>query len=129
MYTTIKGYYEFLKELKKQKEERLSMVIDDVNEQMTNFMLGRGWVRKGKGKKMFFTKNFNGKDIVIEFYCNYNDGYVDGAQPKFIHDKSVPNTIERLQMEHFHWNDEHNSGWSLDVVMERMEVFYNNYTS
>ena len=129
MYTTVKGYYEFLKELKKQKEEKLSMVIDSVNEQMTNFMLSRGWVRKGKGKKMFFTKNFNGKDIVIEYRCNYNDGFVDGASPEFVHDKSVPNTIERLQMEHFHWNDERNSGWSLDEVMERMEVFYNKYTS
>jgi hypothetical protein len=36
--------------------------------------------------------------------------------------------MEKAQMGHFHWNDHDTSGWRLDVVMERMEVFYDKYT-
>jgi hypothetical protein len=96
---------------------------------MDEFMFEHGWVRKGKSQKVSYTKKFNGKDIVIWYRCNYNKDMVDGGLPEFVHDKSIPLSIERLQMEYFHWNDQKTSGWSLDVVMERMEVFYNKYTS
>ena len=71
---------------------------------------------------------FNGRDITIGFRCNYNDNLGNGGLPEFLHDRLIPTSIEKLQMGHFHWNDQDTSGWSLDVVMERMEVFYNKYT-
>ena len=133
MYKEIKEYYQFLKELKKQKEEFLSNTKESVQQQMDVFMSEHGWTRKGKSQtknftqKVTYTKKFNGKDIVIEYRCNYQDDFVDGGFPEFVHDKSINISNEPL-MDYFHWNDQKNSGWSLDVVMERMEVFYNKYT-
>lgn len=129
MYSTTKQYYDFLKKQKEEKQAQLKMTINRVNEQMDQFMSQHGWARKGKGQKVMYTKKFNGKDIVIGFRCNLNDGFGDGGLAEFTHDKSLPNTIEKTQMGYFHWNDQKNSGWSLDVVMERMEVFYNRHTS
>ena len=135
MYTTIKDYYSFLKKQKEEKENELSKIKESVNQQMDVFMSEHGWTRKGKvqtkkfTQKVTYTKKFNGKDIVIEYRCNYQDDFVDGGFPEFIHDKSIGNSIEKVQIRCFHWNDQNTSGWSLDVVMERMEVFYNNYTS
>ena len=135
MYTTIKDYYSFLKKQKEEKENELSKIKESVNQQMDVFMSEHGWTRKGKvqtkkfTRKVTYTKKFNGKDIVIEYRCNYQDDFVDGGFPEFIHDKSIGNSIEKVQIRCFHWNDQNTSGWSLDVVMERMEVFYNNYTS
>jgi hypothetical protein len=129
MYKKVKEYYQFLKELEKQKDEFLSNTIQSVNQQMNEFMFEHGWVRKGKGQKVNYTKKFNGKDIVVEYRCNYRNDFHDGGFPEFVHDKSIPNSIEKLQMGCFYWNNQYTSGWSLDVVMERMEVFYNKYTS
>ena len=129
MYKEVKEYYQFLNELEKQKDEFLSNTKQSVDQQMDVFMSEHGWVRKGKGQKVTYTKKFNGKDIVIGFRCNYNDNLGNGGLPEFLHDKSIPNSIEKVQMGYFHWNDQNTSGWSLDVVMERMEVFYNKYTS
>lgn len=135
MYTTIKDYYSFLKKQKEEKENKLSKIKESVNQQMDVFMSEHGWTRKGKvqtkkfTQKVTYTKKFNGKDIVIEYRCNYQDDFVDGGFPEFVHDKSIGNSIEKVQIRCFHWNDQNTSGWSLDVVMERMEVFYNNYTS
>ena len=129
MYSVTKQYYDFLKKQKEEKESQLSMSIKIINAQMDQFMSQHGWERKGKGQKVMYTKKFNGKDIVIGFRCNLQDGLGDGGLPEFTHDKSIPDTIEKIRMGHFHWNDQNTSGWSLDVVMERMEVFYNRYTS
>ena len=135
MYTTIKDYYSFLKKQKEEKENKLSKIKESVQQQMDVFMSEHGWTRKGKvqtkkfTQKVTYTKKFNGKDIVIEYRCNYQDDFVDGGFPEFVHDKSIPTSIEKIQMGYFHWNEHNTSGWSLDVVMERMEVFYNNYTS
>lgn len=135
MYTTIKDYYSFLKKQKEEKENKLSKIKESVNQQMDVFMSEHGWTRKGKvqtkkfTQKVTYTKKFNGKDIVIEYRCNYQDDFVDGGFPEFVHDKSIGNSIEKVQIRCFHWNDQDTSGWSLDVIMERMEVFYNNYTS
>ena len=134
MYKSIKEYYQFLDELKKQKEEFLLKTKESVQQQMDVFMSKHGWSRKGNGKnknftqKVFYTKKFNSKDIVIEYRCNYMDDLGNGGLPEFTHDKSIPISIEKLQMRHFHWNDQNTSGWSLDVIMERMEVFYDKYT-
>jgi hypothetical protein len=95
---------------------------------MDIYMSEHGWTRKGKGQKVTYTKKFNGKDVVIEFRCNYRDDLSSGGLPEFVHDKSIPNSVEKVQMGYFHWNDYNISGWSLDVVMERMEVFYDKYT-
>ena len=127
MYEKVKEYYQFLKELEKQKEEFLSNTIQSVNEQMDEFMSEHGWVRKGKSQKVSYTKKFNGKDIVIGYRCNYNKDFECGL-PEFVHDKSIPTSTEKHQMGYFHWNGQNTSGPSLDVVMERMEVFYNKYT-
>ena len=121
--------------MKKQKEEFLSNTKESVQQQMDVFMSEHGWTRKGKvqtkkfTQKVTYTKKFNGNDIVIEYRCNYQDDFVDGGFPEFVHDKSIGNSIEKVQIRCFHWNDQNTSGWSLDVVMERMEVFYNKYTS
>jgi hypothetical protein len=128
MYESIKEYYQFLNELKKQKEEFLLKTEESVQQQMNTFMSEHGWTRKGKGQKVTYTKKFNGKDIVIEYRCNYRDDFGNGGLPEFVHDKSIPNSIDKVQMGYFHWNDQNTSGWSLDVVMERMEVFYDKYT-
>ena len=127
MYKSVKEYYDFLRKQETEREEKLSFVKKQVNQQMDVFMSEHGWVRKGKSQKTMYTKQFNGKDVVVEFRCNYGKDY-DGGFPTFVHDKSVPLSIEKLKMGDFHWNDQNTSGWSLDVVMERMEVFYNNYT-
>jgi hypothetical protein len=129
MYKSVKEYYDFLRKQETEREEKLSFVKKQVNDKMDEFMSEHGWVRKGKGQKIMYTKKFNGKDIVIGYRCNYNKDMGDGGLPEFTHDKSIPSGTERFQMEYFHWNDQNNSGWSLDVVMERMEVFYNKYTS
>jgi hypothetical protein len=128
MYATVKEYYVFLERQKEEKKNQLSMTTSLVNQQMDNFMSQHGWVRKGKSQKVTYTKKFNGKDIVIGYRCNYNDNLGNGGLPEFLHDRLIPTSIEKLQMGHFHWNDHDTSGWSLDVVMERMEVFYNRYT-
>jgi hypothetical protein len=129
MYSTTKIYYDFLKKQELERELVLSQTKIQVNNRMDEFMSEHGWIRKGKSQKVSYTKKFNGKDIVIGYRCNYNKDMGDGGLPEFTHDKSIPNGTERFQMEYFHWNDQDNSGWSLDVVMERMEVFYNKYTS
>ena len=128
MYATVKEYYAFLERQKEEKKNQLSMTTSLVNQQMDNFMYQHGWTRKGKGHKVMYVKKFNGRDITIGFRCNYNDNLGNGGLPEFLHDRLIPTSIEKLQMGHFHWNDQDTSGWSLDVVMERMEVFYNKYT-
>ena len=127
MYESVKEYYQFINELEKQKEEFLLKTKESVNNQMDEFMSEHGWVRKGKSQKVFYTKQFNGKDIVVEYRCNYGKDFECGL-PEFVHDKSIPHSVDKIQMGYFHWNDQDTSGWSLDVVMERMEVFYDKYT-
>jgi hypothetical protein len=129
MYESVKEYHQFLRELEVKREEFLSNTKQKVKQQMDTFMSEHGWVRKGKGQKVTYTKKFNGKDVVIEFRCNYGKDYPSGL-PEFVHDIRIPNSVDKIKMGYyFHWNDQDTSGVSLDVVMERMEVFYNNYTS
>ena len=127
MYSTIKQYYDLLEKQESERELVLSQTKIQVNNQMDEFMSEHGWVRKNEGRKVTYTKKFNGKNIVVEFRCNYGKNY-EGGLSEFVHSKSIPTSIEKLQMEHFHWNDHDTSGWSLDVVMDKMEKFYNNYT-
>jgi hypothetical protein len=128
MYESIKEYHQFLKKQDLEREVFLSNKEESVNLQMDEFMSKHGWVRKGKGQKVTYTKNFNGKDVVVEFRCNYGEDY-EGGLPQFVHDIRIPNSVDKIKMGYFHWNDQDTSGPSLDVVMERMEVFYNKYTS
>ena len=127
MKSTINVYYDFLKKHETERVEKLSQVKSQVENQMDTYMSEHGWVRKGKGWKLTYTKKFNGKDIVVEYRCNYGKDYEFGL-PEFVHDKSIPNSVEKIQMGYFHWNDQDTSGWSLDEVTERMEVFYDKYT-
>ena len=128
MYKSVKIYYDFLKKQETERVEKLSQVKGQIENEMNTYMSEHGWVRKGKGQKVMYTKQFNGKDIVVEYRCNYGKDF-DCGLPEFVHDKSIPSSVEKIQMGYFHWNDHDTSGWSLDVVMERMEVFYNKYTS
>lgn len=125
MYSTVQKYYKFLEKQKQEKKAYLLETMVAVNVQMDAVMSSHGWYPKGKG---FYTKQFNGKVITIQFRCSYQDGLADGGLPEFHHDRTIPVTIEKLQMGHFHWNDHKTSGWSLDVVLERMEIFYHKYT-
>ena len=54
MYKKVKEYYQFLNELKKQKEEFLSNTTQSVIQQMDEFMSEHGWVRKGKSQKVMY---------------------------------------------------------------------------
>ena len=128
MYKSVKEYYQFLKKQETEREQFLSKTKESVQKGMDKFMSEHGWSRKGKGQKVNYTKKFNGKDVVIEYRCNYRNDLGNGGLPEFVHDKSIPNSVEKIQMGYFHWNDQDTSGWSLDVVMERMEVFYDKYT-
>lgn len=128
MYSTIKNYYEYLERLNNEKENERLRTSESVNAQMDIFMAEHGWERKGRGQKISYTKQFNGKPIVIEFRCNLQDSLGNGGLPEFNHDKSVP-VRELAKMTFFHWNDQPTpSGWSLDVVMERIEDFYSKWT-
>ena len=128
MYSAIKDYYAFLEKLKKEKEDELQRTIHMVNRQMDNFMSGQGWERKGKGQKVSYTKVFNGKPIVIGFSCNLQDSLGNGGLPQFTHEKPISG-MDTAKMGYFHWNDQPTpSGWSLDVVMERIEEFYSKWT-
>jgi hypothetical protein len=123
-----KPYYAFLAEQEKRKESALEIARHDLDVAMTSYMRGKGWTRKN-AVPMKFTKTFNGKLIEIEFRCSFKDSYMDGGLPEFVHDRKIQRTSEIIKMGYFHWNDQPNqSGHSLDVVMERMEIFYDNYT-
>ncbi len=134
MYTTqkIKTYYTFLKTLDTQRQEFLENVSTETINDLTEYLNEYGWVRKGKGgglngtiiKNVKFTKKFKGNDVVIEFRCNFNKDFINGLS-EFVHDKSLPRSIDVLQMCHFNWNDDPcSSGWKLDVVMNRIETYY-----
>jgi len=127
MYSTIQEYYKFVHQQRLKKKWEYSKTISSVIEQMDEVMSSHGWIAK-KGMPGIYKKAFNHKIITIEFRCKLQDGFDDGGLPEFIHDKSIPDSLEKLQMRHFHWNDHKTSGWSLDVVLERMEKFYNKYT-
>lgn len=129
---TIKTYYDFLKTLDEQRNQFLVNVSVQVIDDLTEYLNGFGWIRKGNGggligttiKNVKYTKNFNGKDVVIEFRCNFNKDFVGGLS-EFVHDKSLPKSTELSQMGYFNFNDDPSvSGWKLDVVLERMETYY-----
>lgn len=134
MYTTqkIKTYYTFLKTLDTQRQEFLENVSIETINDLTKYLNEHGWVRKGKDgglngtiiKNVKFTKKFKGKDVVIEFRCNFNKDFINGLS-EFVHDKSLPKSIDVLQMSHFNWNDDpSSSGRKLDVVLQLMEDYY-----
>lgn len=129
MYNLVtKPYYNLLAEQERRKESALEIAKHELDVAMSSYMRGKGWARKNTSV-VKFTKIFNGKTIEIGFKCSFKDSYKNGGYPEFVHNKSIPHTVEVLRMGPFHWNDQPNSsGWSLDVVMERMETFYDNYT-
>ena len=129
MYSTIKDYYEYLERLNNEKENERLRTSESVNAQMDIFMAEHGWERKGRGQKISYTKQFNGKPIVIGFRCNLLNGFAfEGGMPEFTHDKAIP-VVDSFKMGFFNWNDNPRpSGTSLDEVMERMEEYYNDWT-
>jgi hypothetical protein len=140
MLQNVGTYQEFLKKQKEERDTFLEIVSTKIVDGLTDYVKGWGWERKGKSgglqgdkiKGVKFTKNFNGKNVVIEYRNNLridNDGlYYSKGYNEFIHDKSLPNTTEVYQMLFFNWNDDTtSSGWSLDVVLQRMEDFYSKW--
>ena len=126
MLDTINQHLDFLQRQREERDQHLATILESVGTQMDSFMSIHGWSRKGKNT--MYVKTFNGKPITIEFRVKIQEGLRDGGLPQFIHDKSIPVSRELLQMGYFHWNDQQTPGWSLDVVMDRMERFYDEYT-
>jgi len=136
MLKNIETYREFLKKQKEERESFLEIVSTKIVDGLTDYIKDFGWVRKGKSgglsgdkiKGVKYTKNFNGKDVTIEYRNNLridNDGlYYSGGFNEFIHDKSLGEPLEVLRMRHFYWNGEHTTGWDLDEVLRRMDEFY-----
>lgn len=128
MYNSAKEYYAFLDEQKKERETRLTLTKNNVIDEMTVYMVRKGWVRMPSGYKVLYAKKFNNRIITVEFKCSFNESYKDCGYPEFIHDRSIPGSVELLRMGAFHWNDQTSSGFSLETVMERIETFYEKYT-
>ena len=140
MLQNVGTYEEFLRKQKVERDTFSEIVSTKIVDGLTDYIKDFGWVRKGKGgglqgdkiKGVKFTKNFNGKDVVIEYRNNLrvdNDGlYYSKGYNEFVHDKSLTNTKEVYQMLFFNWNDDTtSSGWSLDVVLQRMDDFYSKW--
>jgi len=140
MLQNVGTYGEFLRKQKVERDTFSEIVSTKIVDGLTDYLKDFGWVRKGKGgglqgdkiKGVKFTKNFNGKDVVIEYRNNLrvdNDGlYYSKGYNEFVHDKSLTNTKEVYQMLFFNWNDDTtSSGWSLDVVLQRMDDFYSKW--
>ena len=135
----IETYKEFLKKQKQDRENFLEIVSSKIVDGLTDYLKDFGWVRKGKGgglhgdkiKGVKFTKNFNQKDITIEYRNNLridNDGlYYSGGYNEFIHSKEYGNVVDVFRMTHFYWNGETTSGCNLDMVIQRMEDFYSKH--
>ena len=68
MYNSIKEYYGFLKKQESEKEERLSLVKSEVNNQMDMYMSEHGWVRKGKGQKVIggYVNDFSDESNILD---------------------------------------------------------------
>lgn len=136
MIQNIETYKEFLKKQIEERNNFLEIVSNKVVDGLTDYLKDFGWVRKGKGggiqgdkiKGVKFTKNFNGKDVTIEYRNNLridNDGlYYSTGYNEFIHSKEYGTSLEVIRMTHFYWNGETTSGWDLDEVLRRMEEFY-----
>ncbi len=78
MLQNIETYKEFLKKQKEERESFLEIVSTKIVDGLTDYLKDFGWVRKGKGgglsgdkiKGVKYTKNFNGKEVVIEYRNN-----------------------------------------------------------
>jgi hypothetical protein len=136
MLENIRTYKEFLQKQIEDRNNFLEIVSTKIVDGLTEHLNGWGWERKGKSGGLYgdkikgvkYTKNFNGKSIVIEYRNNLrldNDGlYYSGGYNEFIHNKEVGNSIEVFRMTQFYWNGETESGCNLDEVLQRMEDFY-----
>ena len=136
MLQNVGTYEEFLKKQKEERETFSEIVSTKIVDGLTDYIKDFGWVRKGKSgglqgdkiKGVKFTKNFNGKDVTIEYRNNLrldNDGlYYGGGYNEFIHNKELGNSLEVIRMNHFYWNGETTSGCNLDTILQRMEDFY-----
>ena len=128
MLDTVNQHIAFLQTQREVREQHLNTILAMLYIQMDSFMAGHGWHRQGRGKKVMYTKTFNGQPITIEFRIKIDESIGAGGLPQFVHDKSVANLPGLIQASYFHWNEQERSGWSLDQVMERMESFYQDHT-
>ena len=139
MLQNLETYKEFLKKQKQERETFLEIVSTKIVDGLTDYIKDYGWVRKGTGggingdkiKGVKYTKNFNGKDVTIEYRNNLrldNDGlYYSGGYNEFIHSKDVGDSVDVFRMTQFYWNGETESGWDLNEVLQRMEDFYSKH--
>jgi len=78
MFKNIETYQEFLQKQIEDRDNFLEIVSTKIVDGLTDYLKGRGWVRKGKGgglngdkiKGVKYTKTFKGKEVVIEYRNN-----------------------------------------------------------
>jgi hypothetical protein len=75
MYNTVKQYYDFLRNQEEERQAFLEVTKNSVIEQMDVYMSNHGWTRMKGKSKIRYTKKFNGKDIVVEYRCNYKNDF------------------------------------------------------
>lgn len=139
MLKNIGTYKEFLEKQNQERQNFLNVVSTKIVDGLTEHLKGWGWERKGKGgglketsiKGVKYSKNFNGKEVTIEYRnnlrhdTNWGGLYFSNGYNEFIHDKSYGKSLEILRMIPFRWNDDDtSSGWTMDEVLQRMEDFY-----
>lgn len=149
MLKNIKSYEEFLEKQFIERENFLKEITTKMVVELTEYLKGFGWERKGKGgglsgnkiKGVKYTKTFNGKVVTIEYRNNLRldgDGrlYCEYGYNQFIHDKSFSQITERERFPflvscegsliHFRWNGE--GTWytcsDLDTILQRIDKFY-----
>lgn len=149
MLKNIKSYEEFLEKQLVERENFLKEITTKMVVELTEYLKGFGWERKGKGgglsgnkiKGVKYTKTFNGKVVTIEYRNNLrldSDGrlYCEYGYNEFIHDKSFSQITERERFPflvscegsliHFRWNGENTTYTCLDLdtILQRIDKFY-----
>lgn len=149
MLNNIKSYEKFLEKQLVERQNFLKKLSTKMVDELTEYLKGFGWERKGKGgglngnkiKGVKYTKTFNSKVVTIEYRNNLrldSDGrlYCEYGYNEFIHDKSFSQITERERFPflvscegsliHFRWNGE--GTWytcsDLDTILQRIDKFY-----
>ncbi len=140
MLKNIKAYEKFLEKQLVERQNFLKEVTTKMVDDLTEYLKGWGWERKGNGgglsygdkiKGIKYAKTFNGKEVVIQYRNNLRVGihgrlHFEKGINEFVHDSSFSKSIRRVRPKvgYFNWNGQKDSGWDLDFVIENIEKFY-----
>lgn len=143
MLKNIESYEKFLEKQLVERQNFLKEVTTKMVDDLTEYLKGWGWERKGNGgglsygdkiKGIKYAKTFNGKEVVIQYRNNLRVGihgrlHFEKGMNEFVHDSSFSKLIPRFHrvVNYFNWNGTKDSGWDLDVVIENIENFYSKY--